>query len=373
MASRGGNVQAMRSREPTTYIEPMMLAREQSHRRFLLLAVGALIILSASPVFGHHLAAKADTLLAGRDHVGSVCLIALHLLLAPVHRVFHLLLLAGAVYAVWDRIRAWRNLRLTLGALASRTPSLEERIGLAVARAGVSQDRVSVVEGLPNPAFTAGLWRPRIFVAQELQDVLDDAQLHAVLAHEAAHVERRDPLRLSLLRFLACTLFYIPALRRLADDLADEAEIDADDAAASSGTPLVLASAILTLAEWGTRLRETSEARLPVPFATFVGFQPFHPFQRVDLLERRIRRLAGEPTLVGTHVTRRSLGAAAAVLIAVWVSGVMMAHPLPAETLAHMHARSSHCRHPGGLAITHIFCLGFHAHPSGAPCPHTGR
>ncbi|MDQ2666707.1 MAG: M48 family metalloprotease [Gemmatimonadota bacterium] len=355
------------------YIEPAMRAREQSHRRSLLLAVGALIILSASPIFGHHLVAKADTLLAGRDHLGGVCLIALHLLLAPVHRVFHLLLVAGAVYAVWDRIRAWRNLRLTLGALASRTPSSEERIGLAAARAGVAQDRISVVEGLPNPAFTAGLWRPRIFIAQELQDVLDDAQLHAALAHEAAHVERRDPLRLSLLRFLACTLFYIPALRRLADDLADEAEIDADDAAASSGTALVLASAILTLAEWGTRWRATSTTKLPITFATIVGFQPFRPLQRVDLLERRIRRLAGEPTLVGTHVTRRSLAAAAAVLIAVWVSGIMMAHPLTAEALPQMHASVSHCRHPGGLAITHLFCLGFHTHPSGAPCPHAGR
>ncbi|MEO5816776.1 MAG: M56 family metallopeptidase [Gemmatimonadaceae bacterium] len=366
-------MQSMTSAGPTMYIEPEMLAREQSHRRSLLLAVGALIIFSTSPVFGHHLAAKADTLLAGRDHLGSVCLIAMHLLLAPVHRVFHLLLIAGAVYALWDRIRAWRNLRSTLGALESRVPSREERIGRAAARTGIPPDRISVVEGLPNPAFTAGLWRPRIYIAQELQDVLDEAQLQAVLAHEAAHVGRRDPLRLSLLRFLACTLFYIPALRRLADDLADEAEIDADDAAASSGTALVLASAILTLAEWGTRLRETSVVRLPIPFATFVGFQAFQPLQRVDLLERRIRRLAGEPTPVGTHVTRRSLGAAAAVLIAVWVSGVMMAHPLPAETLPHMHATSPHCRHPGGLAITHVFCLGFHAHPSGAPCPHAGR
>ena len=41
-------------------------------------------------------------------------------------------------------------------------------------------------------------------------------------------IARRDPLRLSLMRFLACTLFYIPALRRLADDLTDEAEIEAD-------------------------------------------------------------------------------------------------------------------------------------------------
>ena len=50
-------------------------------------------------------------------------------------------------------------------------------------------------------------------------------------------------------RILGCTLFWIPAFRRLAADMADEAEIDADDAAAA-GQPLVLASAILSLAAW---------------------------------------------------------------------------------------------------------------------------
>ena len=356
-----------------TYIEPGVLAREQSHRRSLLLAVGALIIFTTSPVFGHHVGSTADTLLAGRDHVGGICLIAMHLLLAPVHRAFHLLLLAGAAFAIWDRVRAWRNLHATLGALESRAPSENEAIGLAATRVGVPLDRIRVVDRLPNPAFTVGLWRPSIFVAAQLPAVLEDAQLDAVLAHEAAHVRRRDPLRLTVLRFLACTLFYIPALRRLADDLADEAEIDADDAAASRGTPLVLASAILTLAEWGARLRESNGAIPPVPFAALVGFQPFHPLQRVDLLERRIRRLAGESTTVGTHVTRRSLAAAAAVLTAVWVSGVMMAHPLPADTLPHVQAASAHCQHPGGFALAHVFCRGFHAHTNGAACPHAGR
>ena len=352
-------------------MEARLLAREQTHRRALLIAAAALIVFSTSPVFGHHLATQADALLAGRDHIGRICLIAMHLLLAPVHLVFHALLLAGVMYAVWDRVRAWRNLQRTLGALETRVPSADEPIGVAAAQVGLASDRIRVVEGLPNPAFTAGFRHPRIFVAAALSEVLDGRQLEAVLAHEAAHLRRRDPLRLSLLRFLACTLFYIPALRRLADDLADEAEIDADDAAAAGGTPLVLASAILALAEWGARLRAMSGAMRPMPPTSLVGFQPFFPLQRVDLLDRRIRRLAGEPTTVGTHVTRRSLGAAAAVLVAVWVSGVMMAHPLPGQA-PHAHATAPHCRHPGSLALSHVFCLGFETRPSGIPCPHMG-
>src|SRR5439155_12889806 len=106
-----------------------------------------------------------------------------------------------------------------------------------------------IVRGLPNPAFTIGWLRPRVYVARELAGALPDAELNAVLAHEQAHVVRRDPLRLAALRFLACTLFWLPALRRLADDVTDEAEIAADDIAAGD-QPLVLASAILRVASW---------------------------------------------------------------------------------------------------------------------------
>ena len=344
-------------------------AREQARRRNLLLGAGALIVLSTSPVFGHHVATRADAMLQGHDHVLNVCLIALHHILAPVHFLSHTLLLVGLAYALWDRARAALALRRTLGALESREPRSGEPLEQAALRAGLDPGRVRVIQGLPNPAFTAGFWRPQVFVMASLAEVLDTPQLDSVLAHELAHVRRRDPLRLSLLRFLACTLFYIPALRRLADDLTDEAEIDADDRAASRGSALILASAILALAEWGVAHRPIGA--VPLPFGA-VGFQGF---QRVDLLERRVRRLAGEDAEVGTHVTRRSLAAAGAVLVAVFVSGMMMAHPLPADTAETTggsgHA-ASHCRHPGKSAFSHLFCLGWNARPAGSPCPHTG-
>ncbi len=351
-------------------------ASESSHRRVLLVAVAGLIILSTSPVFGHHIATRADALLTGYDHLGRVCLIALHMLLAPVHTTFHVLLLGGLLFATWDRARAWRGVRDTLRALESTRVVEGTVLGSAAKRVGLHLDRLRVVDGLPNPAFTVGFWRPLVYVSAALPASLDGPQLDAVLAHEAAHIARRDPLRLSLMRFLACTLFYIPALRRLADDLTDEAEIEADDVAARQSEPLVLASAILALAAWAVPSSGSRLTALRVGSA--VPFQPFVPLQRVDLLERRVRRLAGEPTTVGTHVTRRSLGGAAATLLAIWVSGVMMAHPLPAEAAGvssnakHAHA-ASHCKHEGSFALSHLFCLGLHTHPSGTPCPHTGR
>ena len=125
-----------------------------------------LIVFSTSPVFGHHLATRADSLLTGYDHLGNVCLIALHALLAPVHTMFHVLLLAGIVYAIWDRARAWYSLQRTLRALDTRVPALDDVLSIAARRVGLAPDRVRVVEGLPNPAFTTGFWRPNDAEAQ---------------------------------------------------------------------------------------------------------------------------------------------------------------------------------------------------------------
>ena len=355
------------------YRTARLVRREQRHRRTVLLSIGILILLSTSPVFGHHLASKASVALAGRDHVFNLCLIALHALFAPVHGVFHVLLGAGLTYAIGSRLRATIRSGRTLSALEAATPVANESpFALASVRAGVNLQSVRVIHGLPVPAFTAGWLRPRIFITADLARQLTSDELTAVIAHEGAHAARRDPLRLSLLRFLADTLFYIPALRRLADDMSDEAEIAADDIAASGATTsVVLASAIIRLAEWADQHSTNSDA---MPTGV-VGFY------RASLLERRVRRLIGEDSPVNTHVTRRSLAGAAAVLTLVWVSGLIMAHPLSAASGSPEHVGSGarqhsavpeHCRHISGWSVGHIFCLGFGHVADGAHCPHTG-
>ncbi|MEP7227882.1 MAG: M56 family metallopeptidase [Gemmatimonadales bacterium] len=328
--------------------------REQSHRRAVLWAIASLLILSTSPVFAHHLAIGAQSLLGGVDHLGAFCLTALHLLLAPVHYGFHLVLAVGLVYAVWDRWRAWRAGARAIAPLDVALPIRGDPFWKAAQVAGVEPRRLRLVDGLPSPALTIGSVRPLIYVARELAAELTPDELAAVLAHETAHVMRRDPLRLSLLRFLACTLFWIPALRRLADDMADEAEILADDRA-SRGRPLVLATAILTLAQRRSPEPPSDEA------AAFVGFY------RADLLDRRIRRLAGQPVAARSHLTRRSVLGALAALSLAWVSGVVMAHPLPTAMTAHPEA---HCDHQGESPLRHLFCLGEPFAPLAHTCPH---
>ncbi|HET7275879.1 MAG TPA: M56 family metallopeptidase, partial [Longimicrobiaceae bacterium] len=270
-----------------------------------------------------------------------ICLIAWHHVLGPVHTGFHVLFAAGLAYAMWDRYRAWRSGGRLLPLLDSRVPSAGGQFWSASHAAGVDPWRVRVVGGLPVPAFTAGWLRPRIYLSASLDDQLSQEQLTAVIAHEAAHVARRDPLRLSVLRFLARMVFWIPALGRLAADAANEAEIRADDAAAARSGPLVLASAILELAKWNTG---------PARAADATGRVGFHP---TDMLDRRVRRLAGEPTPVESHITRASLVAAAAALMLAWASGVVVAHPLP-EMSQYSHAE--HCAHHSTPAMAHLLC-----------------
>ena len=330
---------------------------EVRHRRRVLVLTGILTLIAISPVLGHHLSGRLGDALAGRDHVWIVCLVALHELLGPVHALFHVMLFLGISYAIADRTRAWASTWRTLRMIAVRRATRADIVWHAATLVDVPHDVLRIADALPNPAFTAGWFRPSIYVDRRLETRLTLEQLGAVLAHEYAHVRRRDPARLTFLRALGCVLFWLPALRRLAADVADDAEIAADDFAVR-GDPLVLASAILRLAQWG---RDTGSIALAGPDA-LNGGHGVVGFQRDEMLDRRIHRLLGDDARIVTHVTLPSLMSAAAGLFLAWSSGMAVAHP--------MSAAGEHCAHQHALAIEHLFCRAGHTGPREPFCPH---
>lgn len=122
-------------------------------------------------------------------------------------------------------------------------------------------------------AFCAGLLNPRVYVSSGAVASLDDAALDAVLAHEAHHARRRDPLRLAVGRILARALFFVPGLAELARRQQDLAELGADESAMNAAPDgrSALARAMLTFSE-------------PSPTVGSVGIDP-----------GRVDHLLGEP------------------------------------------------------------------------------
>lgn len=335
---------------------------EKTRRQLMLLAIASMILLSTTPILGHHLISGLGSLAPSRDHVLRLCVVALQTLLSPVHDGFHLLLVAGLIYAGLDRLRASRELRNVLRSLPAARPQRGGVFARAAARVGVPVDSIRVVDGLPTPAFTAGWWHPRIFVAAQLATLLTEEQLGAVIRHEDAHARKRDPLKLSVMRFLALTLFYIPALRRIADDLADDAEIVADDRAAGA-EPDALASAIVTLARF-----DACSARIRKLETSAVVSR----LNNSGLLERRVRRLVGEAAPPRSHLTRSTLSWAAAALILVWISVPAAAPSAPYQGKRQTPASGNqpeHCRHYG-FVFSHFVCPGGVGAVGAARCAH---
>jgi beta-lactamase regulating signal transducer with metallopeptidase domain len=87
----------------------------------------------------------------------------------------------------------------------------------------------------------AGLLFPRVIISTGMLELLDQDQLTAVLAHEAAHVRHRDPARALAVRCASNALFYLPLARHLSEKSLVAAELGADSAAARvAGQPALI-------------------------------------------------------------------------------------------------------------------------------------
>lgn len=124
--------------------------------------------------------------------------------------------------------RALRELRCLAATMGLRTP------------------RLLLLPGCPGGAFTAGTLRPVIAVDPALVDHLDEHELQGLLAHELAHIARRDTLLGAVVGLLRDLAFFLPPLHLAARWLRREQEESADELACEhTGRPAALASSIL--------------------------------------------------------------------------------------------------------------------------------
>jgi Zn-dependent protease with chaperone function len=171
---------------------------------------------------------------------------------------------------------------------------------------------LAVVPSCPGGAYVIGARRPLIVVGRDLADQLDPEELEGVLAHELAHVKRRDNLVATVLGVLRDLAFFVPGGGWAVAQLQRERERAADQLAVrATGRPGALASGLL-------RTLETAPTRGHAhPCAALVPS---------DTLVERVRDLVDDRPAV----SRLRRGSELAAVSGVTVAAVTLAVVVPA-------------------------------------------
>jgi Zn-dependent protease with chaperone function len=162
------------------------------------------------------------------------CLVAAIVLVAAASA------LAVAVRASWLAAATARELA------ALPRASAPQSLVAAAQCAGIT--RLRCLAGTDRTAFCAGLLRPHVYVTTATAE-LGANELAAVLAHEAAHARRRDPLRRLITRSAADVVFWFPLLRWWLHRHVENTEVYADKAAIDHAGRQGLAAALLAAAQ----------------------------------------------------------------------------------------------------------------------------
>jgi hypothetical protein len=138
---------------------------------------------------------------------------------------------------------------------------------------------------------------------------LDPAEQDSMLAHEIAHLVRRDPQWLIAARVIETVLFMQPLNRLARHRLQEAAEYLCDDwAVARTNHPVTLAKCLAAVAEWVDRAPRMDAARLQ-PMSAMVE-------SRGSPLVRRVGRILGERSAPRAGRARGAFGVSACALIA---------------------------------------------------------
>lgn len=165
---------------------------------------------------------------------------------------------------LWALVAALRLLRRSRG-LASTARAAEDfrrrarqdarlqaRVSELASRLGVVEPEARLAEQCPGGASVLGHRRPVLVVDAALYERLDAEELDGVVAHELAHVRRRDNLVAALVGSVRDLTFFIPGGGWALHQLHRERELAADQIAARlTGRPGALASGLLKVLEDG--------------------------------------------------------------------------------------------------------------------------
>ena len=202
---------------------------------------------------------------------------------------------------------------------------LHRQLQALAAEAGLGTPvRLTCSSRMPVPV-ALGLREPEICVPPRALAGLTEEQQEGMLAHELAHLARRDPFWLVLGQAIACVLFFQPLnwvarrrLREISEMLSDEWAVE------RTGRPLSLAGCLAEVAGWSVGVRP-----LPVPGMA----------DRPSSLGRRIRRLLDETRSPESPARRAWLAAGMGVLV------IAVAAAAPAVSTTRSEEPAKKARH----------------------------
>lgn len=145
--------------------------------------------------------------------------------------------------------RAGEAREMRSATVAGGTDALAREVGEVAALLGVAVPWLHVVDTGAAVLLVTGIRRPTLIVSRGTLARLDARERRAALAHEMAHLARRDPLLGWVLMACRLVAFFNPAVQLAARAAVRELEWRADDlAAAATGDRAALASGLDKLA-----------------------------------------------------------------------------------------------------------------------------
>lgn len=152
----------------------------------------------------------------------------------------------------WRLRRTWRISRQARRVVAACDLPVEVRrcVHRVAARMGIDAPPVAVAQDCPGGASVVGVRRPAIVLDADLVERLDAQELEGVVAHELAHVRRRDNLVALAFSVVRDVVFFVPGGRWALRQLLVERELAADHLAVeATRRPGALAGGLLKVLE----------------------------------------------------------------------------------------------------------------------------
>lgn len=233
--------------------------------------------------------------------------------------------LKPALWWLWYGVAAYLLGRWLAGFLlpvrAVREATFWEReLFLRILSRSHPQRKVELRIAEPNRVPGAQGWlRPRVLLPDGILNHLEDAELEPVIAHELAHLRRRDPLIAGLVRAIVSVFWFHPLLWWMERRMLTEREAACDaivlDAGASPGDYVAALAKVCTAAFNGR--------------ISYAGVTGANLARRIEMIRSPLRKRGAPRLLLAAPVALT--GFAAMIPIA---QGVLLAQGAPADPLA---------------------------------------